>query len=685
MVKWLNGKMAEGKNPKLQTRSRSPGENPKLCLLFSILYPEKSRKFSGCRSFILLLMLNFLFSFSASAQHYTTLKTASKKLSNAYNNATKSLMQDNQEEATRTLEQITSSEPKFIDAWVLLGELYNEQKDFVKGKDALEKGIALDSDYSSKSWYFLAESNWNLDSFYACANACVKFLSFRTISVERKKQAEHLMSNALFSAEAIKHPVPFDPKSLGRGVNSELPEYLPSLTGDEQTIVFTRREGKGLLADENFFVSRKVNGEWGPAASMDAVNTQYNEGAQTLTPDGNSLYYVSCDKPGGYGSCDIYYTRRRGTSWLPVQDVGPPVCTEAWETQPSISADGNALYFVSNRRGGKGASDIWVSYRGKNGKWNVPVNLGDSVNTPYDEKSPFIHADGKTLYFSSGGWPGFGGDDIFVSRKKDDGTWSKPVNLGYPINTKNDENSFIVSLNGQHAYFTSDRLSNNRNFDLYYFDLYLAAQPASTTFLKGTIMDADAAAPVAASVQLIDLETGNIVAESFADPVDGSYLVSIPNGKDYALNVSAKGYLFYSENFSLKDHPVEKPFSINVELKPISLGSTVILKNIFFESDSYVLKDASKVELNKLIDLLTQNPSLKIQISGHTDNVGSDQHNQILSGNRAKTVYDYLITNGIEPGRLSYKGYGETKPISTNDTDEGRALNRRTEFEVTAK
>jgi outer membrane protein OmpA-like peptidoglycan-associated protein len=259
------------------------------------------------------------------------------------------------------------------------------------------------------------------------------------------------------------------------------------------------------------------------------------------------------------------------------------------------------------------------------------------------------------------------------------------VNLGYPINTKNDENSFIVSLSGDHAYFTSDRLSNNRNFDLYYFDLYSAARPSSTTFLKGTIMDADASTPVAASVQLIDLKTGSIVAESFADPVDGTYLVSIPNGKDYALNVSAKGYLFYSENFSLKDHPIEEPVSINVELKPIRLGSTVILKNIFFETDSYVLKDESKVELDKLIDLLTQNPSLKIQISGHTDNVGSDEHNQTLSENRAKAVYGYLIANGIAAPRLSYKGFGETKPLAANDTDTGRARNRRTEFEVTQK
>ncbi len=635
--------------------------------------------------FILVSVFLLSFSLITYAQHYTTVKSASKKSYNALNEATQFLMRDDQQEARDLLENLTASDPKFIDAWLLLGELYNEQNDFIKGRSALNHVVELDSAYASKTWIFLAESNWNTDSFYACAFDCKKFLSFKTISAERKKQAEHMLSNSLFAAEAIKHPVPFNPKSLGTGVNSELPEYLPSLTGDEQIIVFTRRMGKGLLANEDFYIAHKVDGEWGTASPMENVNTQYNEGAQTLTPDGNSLYYVSCDKPGGYGSCDIYFTRRHGNTWSGVEDVGPPICTQAWETQPSISADGNDLYFVSKRQNGKGGSDIYVSHRGKNGYWESPVNLGDSINTPYDEKSPFIHQDGRTLYFSSAGHPGFGGDDIFLSRKKNDGTWSKAVNLGYPINTRNDENSFVVSLNGEHAYFTTDRLNNNRNFDLFYFDLYPAARPAQTTFLKGVVVNAESANPVAADVQLIDLETGALIAHSVADPVDGSYLISIPNGKDYALNVSATGYLFYSENFSLKNHPAEKPFAVNVSLNPISVGGIVVLKNIFFETDSYVLKDESKIELNKLIDLLNQNPSLKIQLSGHTDNAGSNEHNHALAENRAKTVYDYLVSNSIAASRLSYKGYGETKPLATNETEEGRAQNRRTEFAVTAK
>ncbi|MFI5135315.1 MAG: hypothetical protein ACHQD9_05645, partial [Chitinophagales bacterium] len=559
--------------------------------------------------FKLLLSICFLLiSFSLQAQNYTTVKNASKKSLTAWKQANDLIARDDYQEAISSLEKLTSDDPKFIDGWLLLGELYNEQNFYDKGRMALLQSMKLNPDYASKSWFFLAESYWNLDSFISCSNACEKFLSFQTISKERQQEAQRMKINSDFCAEAIKHPVPFNPKNLGPKVNSEQPEYLPSITGDEQTIVFTRRVGQGPLENEDFYFSKKVNGDWTEAAPLTGnINTTYNEGAQSLTPDGNQLYYAACDKPSGYGSCDIYFTQRKGNSWSDVRDVGPPICTNFWESQPCISADGNSLYFVSNRPGGKGGADIWVSYKDKNGKWQQPLNLGDSINTAYDEKSPFIHPDGVTLYFSSKGHPGFGGDDIFIARKKPDGTWTTPKNIGYPINTKADENSLVVSLNGQHAYFASDRLSDNKNFDLYYFDLYKEAQPLSTTFLKGIVTDAETSTPVAAEVDLIDLETGNVIGESHADPVDGSYLVSIPNGKDYALNASAKGYLFYSENFSLKNHPAEKPFLLNVEMKPITAGASMILHNIFFETDSYVLKDESKVELNKLVDLLNQN------------------------------------------------------------------------------
>ncbi|MBA3647746.1 MAG: PD40 domain-containing protein [Chitinophagales bacterium] len=645
-----------------------------------------SKEFFQFKIFAILFFSAFLFSdHPCFAQKYSTYKNASKRSLKAYGDASQYVIGKNYSGASKTLEELTAADPTFIDAWIMLGEVYKEQGNYVKAKESLEKAISLDPAYSWRELFFLAQCDWNLDNYDDCISNCQQFLSLRDISKERERDATRMLANAGFAKEAVKTPVPFDPKNLGSGINTEAPEYLPSLTGDEQAIIFTRRVGTGKYSNEDFFVSYRKNSEWMPAQNIGGINTADNEGAQCISPDGNTIYFAACNRPDGAGSCDIYYSQRSNDQWSRPKNMGAPVNSVSWESQPSISADGKSLYFTSTRVGGKGGSDIWVSYKNETGSWELPVNLGDSVNSPFDEKSPFIHPDGSTLYFSSNGRPCMGGDDIFYSRKKNDGTWSAPVNLGYPINTKNDENSFIVSLNGQHAYFSSDRIQQKHSMDLYEFDLYDKAQPNPVTYVKGKVADAGSGLPIAATIQLIDLDNGKIIMAANSDPNRGNYLVSIPAGKNYALNVAAKGYLFYSENFSLKEHNADKPYLIDVALKPIEVGSSVILKNIFFETDSYVLKDQSKAELNKLIDLLKQNTSLKIQVTGHTDDQGSDDHNQRLSENRAKSVYDYLVANGISPARLSFKGFGKTKPIASNSNEEGKAQNRRTEFTVTAQ
>lgn len=632
---------------------------------------------------ILLITILVFISGILVAQDYTTLKTASKKTLQAYNEATKQIMLDNYSQAILSMEALTSKEPRFIDGWLLLGELYKEAGNYDMAKQSLEKVAEIDATYSSKGYFFLAQVSWQLDSFKNCIEACEQYLSFTDISKQRKTQAEQLRSNAMFAIEAIKQPVPFDPVNLGEAINSDAPEYLPSLTGDEQVMVFTRRIGNGRNQQEDFYWSEKQDSNWTYARPLSDINSPYNEGAQTITPDGRTIYFVVCDKPGGYGGCDIYTSTKRGQKWSEPLNVGAPVCSNAWETQPSVSADGSTLFFCSTRPGGKGGSDIWVTMKDKSGKWSNPVNAGDSINTILDEKTAFIHPDGKTLYFSSPGHPGMGQDDIFYSRKGKDGNWGKPVNLGYPINTKNDENSFIVSLNGKHAYFSSDRIETTHGMDLYSFELYPTARPQQVIYVSGKVTDASTGEPVFASVEFIDLESGKISGKTNSDKIDGSYLISIPTGLNYALNIAANGYLFHSENFSLAHSIPEQPYNINVSLKPIKTGSTVVLKNIFFESNSYVLKSSSIAEIEILIALLHQHPALKIQINGHTDNIGNDVNNQLLSENRAKAVYNYLLQLGIVATRISYKGYGETRPIASNDTEEGRAQNRRTEFTVT--
>jgi outer membrane protein OmpA-like peptidoglycan-associated protein len=428
-----------------------------------------------------------------------------------------------------------------------------------------------------------------------------------------------------------------------------------------------------------------VNGVWRKAVPIDALNTANNQGAECISADGNYLFFTGCSWPDGYGDCDLYYSYRKNDgTWSKPVNMGEPINTPGWESQPSISPDGKDLYFTSHRNGGKGGEDIWVSHL-VNNQWQDPVDLDTNINTPYDEVSPFIAPDNQTLYFSSSGHPGMGGLDIFYSKKDSNGHWGKPVNLGYPINTRGDDQDLIVNSKGNLAYFSSDRDSKDGNTHLYTFYLYPAARPTPITYVKGLVYDARNQKSLIANLQLVDLKSGKAIMDVESDPLDGSYLICIPTGKDYAMEASAAGYLFFSENFSLKnDTDVEHPFELNVPMKHIDVGSTMVLKNIFFETNKYDLKPESHTELDKLIDLMTNNPSLKIEISGHTDDQGTAQYNQTLSEQRAKAVNDYLVKHGIDQGRLTFKGYGQTKPVATNDTEEGRAQNRRTEITIVA-
>jgi len=390
------------------------------------------------------------------------------------------------------------------------------------------------------------------------------------------------------------------------------------------------------------------------------------------------------------GSCDIYFSGNKGDSWSKPMNAGSNVNSYAWETQPSFSANGKTLFFVSNRSGGKGGTDLWqcdlLGFTDKGMPiWSKPVNLGDSINTPGNENSPFIHADGKTLYFASDQWNGLGGYDIFFSRKVNNAYWTKPINIGYPINSFRDEQGLIVDAMGRNAYYSSDRPGSQRK-DIYTFELYEEARPVPVTYIKGKVTDADSGEPLCSNVELIDLQdsTSYIKVESCWTP--GEFLICLPLGKEYAFNVMKDGYLFYSENYKMRDiTDYINPFILEIKLKKIETGNSVVLRNVFFKTDSYELLPESKAELNTLTDFLKNNPTIHIELEGHTDNMGSEAYNLNLSQARAKEVFNYLADKGIKQTRMSYKGFGYSKPISTNDTEEGKALNRRTEFRITNK
>jgi len=439
----------------------------------------------------------------------------------------------------------------------------------------------------------------------------------------------------------------------------------------------------GIRYQEDFYYSEVSDTSWLPAKNIGSpLNTPYNEGALSLAAGGQYMYFTACNRIDGKGGCDIYYSALTSRGWISGMNIGNPINTKYWESQPSLSSDGQKLFFVSNRPGGYGGMDIWVSKRSSSGTWLEPVNLGGVINSKGNEMSPFIHFDGKTLYFSSDGRPSMGGLDLYLSRMLDDTTWSEPVNLGYPINTQADEMGLIINGSGQRAFYSSE-INPERGRDLYYFNLPEKLRPDPVSYIKGTVYDKLSGRKLKAGFELTDLNMGKTVLKSSTND-KGEFLICLTSGQNYGLTVDKEQYLFFSESFFLEgDHTAAEPFIVRVGLSPIRVGEMMTLYNVFFETDSWELRSESLIELNKLYGLLQKNELIIIEIGGHTDSSGSDDHNQVLSQRRAESVRNFLLSKGIIPERINYRGFGDTMPISDNETDEGMRRNRRTEIKIT--
>ncbi len=625
------------------------------------------------------------------------LSTRSEKAEKAYYRGSDCYNMKELRCAEEEFRKAIKADEKFSEAWIVLGEVLADQERYSEALEAFSSAIKLGRTYYPEVLYFMGTLELKTGDYEKARYHFNEFLATQPASPRRVAMAQRQLADCEFAIQAMKNPVPFNPVNLGPEINSEFSEYFPCLTVDDQMILFTRRIPSQEIPgreQEDFYVSKKIDGQWTKAEPVGApINTRYNEGAPTLSPDGSYLIFTACAAQGdyglgreGYGSCDLFISKKRGNSWNQPQNVGFPVNTAKWETQPSFSSDGRTLYFIRGFNDSRGyySQDIYETQLQDNGSWSEPVKLPDYINSGGNEESVFIHPDGQTLYFSSDGWPGMGGKDIYMCRRQADGSWSNPVNLGYPINTANDENSLVVSGDGRFGFFASDREGGFGRLDLYYFEIPESMRPKPLTYLKGTVYDAIDGHKLGARFELIDLATGQTVVSSTSDPVDGTFLVALPSGSSYALNVNHPGYLFFSDHFDLQgSFTALNPFLKDVPLQPMIVGKEVVLKNVFFDTDSYQLLPQSKAELDRLAGLLTDNPGMCIEIAGHTDSQGSDAHNLELSLNRARAVYEYLTAKGIDPSRLSYKGYGKNHPIDTNDTAEGRANNRRTEFKVT--
>jgi outer membrane protein OmpA-like peptidoglycan-associated protein len=603
------------------------------------------------------------------------------------------------EDAEKDFLKAISIDSNFVEPHMALGYLYADHQKIEQAAFYFKKATLINPNFFPSNFYDLGGMYLILGKYKEAREAYEHFISFPRANPNLKEQAEKFLKNAKFGEEAIKNPQPFNPQNVGPGINSNFYEYFPSITADGNTFLFTRNlrfEGKEG-SQEDFYVSEKINQQWQPALPLKSINSMSNEGAPSLSADGQFMFFVLCpDITGGYGrsskkgfgSCDIFFSQKINGKWSEPMNVGEPINTSNWETQPSFSSDGKTLYFIRgyNTREGIKNQDIYMSQIGFDGKFSIPVKLGSNINSDGKEESVYIHPDNSTLYFSSDGFPGMGGLDIYMSKKQSNGEWGPAINLGYPINTFRDENSLLVGPDGKVAYFASERSGGYGGLDIYQFNLPEKFKPESITYVKGKVYDSLSGKPLDAAFELIDLETQQSVLKSYASK-DGSFLLTLTDNHDYALTASKDGYLFYSKNYSLKETKTDfnHPYLINVPMQPVDTGFVIELKNVFFDIDKFELKPSSKAELNKLADFMKKNPTIIGELGGHTDNTGDSKKNKTLSENRAKSVQEYLITQGINASRITYKGYGETKPKFPNDSPEHRAENRRTEFKVLKK
>ena len=638
---------------------------------------EDKKIFRVCLFVMFILMVN-----SVNAQWYNPEKV-NKKAVGFYETAYQEAIDGKYAASVAHLADALKADPKYLDVYLSRAGIYANMKNYQASVTDFETAFAKDSLYSSTFLLPYSISLAGIGNFEKALEKVNSFLTTPKLNQQSIKAGNYRKSTYEFALQykkksAIKNYL-FNPQNMGDSINSTALEYLPSLTVDGNKMIFNRR----INGDEDFYESNKINGVWQNAKPLAGkLNTNFNEGAQNISQDGEWLIFTGCNYPEGLGSCDLYISyKNKNGEWSEAENMGRNINTDAWESAPSLSPDKRDLYFSSTRPGGFGGSDIWVSHRTENGRWQKPENLGPTINTSGDDGCPFIHADNQTLYFNSNGHAGYGLSDLFVSRKNEKGEWQTPTNLGYPINTIDDEGSLIVSADGKTAFYASDKGDFKNGLDLYSFELREDIRAQKTFWVKGKIYDKKTKAGLPSSVELTTIDSGYVLSKLRTDE-EGNYLTTLPLGKSYAFSVNRKGYLFYSENFTLKDNVNDSPLVVNIGLQPLEKGSSIILKNIFFKSKKFELQTTSFTELNKVAELLKENVALTIQISGYTDNVGKPADNLLLSINRAKAVITYLQSKGIDSKRLTGKGFGESNAIAPNTTEAGKSQNRRTELTV---
>jgi outer membrane protein OmpA-like peptidoglycan-associated protein len=581
-----------------------------------------------------------------------------------------------------------SEEPDFAAAIYEMAYILVKQGEIKAAKSRLIEVDKLCPEYSPYIHYYLGSIYFGEKNYANAKKHLEKFIKYEKVKEDDYFDAQEMLKTTKTALGFTEKAVDFNPIAV-MDVSTPLDEYLASLTPDNEFMYFIRKvqDPKHPAGYREIFTVAKYIGE-GKYSKGEALphpfNQRHNNGAASITADNKTMYFVICEN-NEFQNCDLWYSEYKNRSWSDIRNMGRIVNAMGhWDSQPTVSYDGNEIIFSSNRPGGFGNADLYSINKMSDGTWAAPKNLGPEINTPENEITPFLHSDSQTLYFSSKGHKGLGGYDIFYTRKGDDGKWSKPENLGYPINTESDEVSFFVSLDGKKGFYSSDRLKGPGGKDIFSFDMPEKARPQKIAFIKGTVKDENDNVIEGASIQVKNAKTKEVTEVKVSEE-DGGYVAMVAADEEYLVTTQKEGYAFNSEYVTVKEPEIGKAVVIKFEIKEIEEGEAYRLNNIVYNTNSAELDHQAKVTIEAFAEFLKLNKKMKIAIHGHTDSVGDDYQNQLLSEERAESVYKYLISLGIGADRLSHKGFGETKPIASNNTEEGRAKNRRTEFVIISK
>lgn len=670
--------------------------------------------------FIILFLLS-IFSLNAKDK---CIKIKNDEAIAKYNQAVKFLESKKNNDAYGLLVEAVKIEPQYYEAYYYLA-MINYQNSILAINSLTDKAniprynnnflnymnkvVEICPSYNDyAAYYYLGEYYYVENLLEDAQKNLLTYIELNENGQDKLNIAKNYSEHIKIYKNLMENPVEFNPVKL-EGVCTSEDEFLPLISPDGEFAFYTHRYFKKLKNAgpdkkmvEEFTYSIRINPlsetkevyENG-IAMPEPFNQGLNQGGVSITIDNNHLYITICQLEKvrtnrgmeSYNNCDIYVSHNVNGKWTALENLGPNInSNKTWEGQPSISADGKTLYFASAREGGYGGTDIYYSKIDDKGNWGLAQNIGDVINTKKNDKSPFMHSDSQTLYYASDGKYGLGGFDIYFS-KNVNGKWTEPKNIGYPINTPEDELGFIVSTNGSKAYFASNRLTDDGGYDIFSFDLYQKARPKEVMLAKGTVNDSKGKVIEDAEVVIKSTTTGKST-EAIVDKMTGKYAVAIAVEPDdeFIMTVRKQDYAFTSAYIKPKETSLIAPIKIDMQVKPIQVGEQVKINDIYFPTASAVFDKASMIVLNNFVEWLEANPKVKIEIHGHTDNTGDKERNQTLSEERAKAVADYLILFGIEGDRIvAHKGFGQDKPVASNKTEEGRAKNRRTEFVIVSK